>query len=183
MDVRLKQRMVGAFVLVTLAIIILPMLLDGTAENRERMIAKIPEAPRINLKRISVKDIKQKMEQMERASAAQLPIEEVDEHEYKDETGFTLDRNNLPVSWSLQVGSFQSKENATNLREKLRGADYHSYILHANTSKGETWRVLVGPMLKKSLLSEMVTRIEEKFEVKGQVVRYRIEDDAGQLGG
>lgn len=175
--------MVGAFVLITLAIIILPMLLDGSAESRERLIATIPEAPGIELKRISIKDLKQQMERMERASATQLPIEEVDEDAYENETGFTLDRNSLPVSWSLQLGSFQSQENATNLRAKLRSANYHSYILHADTSKGETWRVFVGPMLKKSALTEVGEKIEDSFKLKGQVVRYRIEDDAGQLGG
>ncbi len=175
--------MVGAFVLMTLAIIILPMLLDGSADRRGRLIADIPEVPGIDLKRISIKDLKAQMERMERASATRLPIEEVDEDAYEGETGFMLDKNSLPVSWSLQLGSFQSQQNATNLRAKLRDANYHSYILHANTSKGETWRVFVGPMLKKSALIKMGTTIEDGFQLKGQVVRYRIEDDAGQLGG
>jgi DedD protein len=175
--------MVGAFVLITLGIIVLPMLLDGSAESRQRLIANIPEAPGIELKRISVKDLKQQMERMERASATQLPIEEVDEDAFETETEFTLDRNNLPVSWSLQLGSFQSQENATSLRAKLRSANYHSYILHADTSKGETWRVFVGPMLKKSALTKLGEEIEDSLNLKGQVVRFRIEDDAGQLGG
>jgi DedD protein len=175
--------MVGAFVLITLAIIVLPMLLDGSAESRQRLIANIPEAPGIELKRISVKDLKQQMERMERASATQLPIEEVDEDAFETETEFTLDRNGLPVSWSLQLGSFESKDNATNLRAKLRNANYHSYILHADTSKGETWRVFVGPMLKMSALTALGEEIEGSLNLKGQVVRFRIEDDAGQLGG
>ncbi len=183
MEPRLKQRMVGAFVLTTLAIIILPMLLDGSAVQRERMVADIPAAPRIELKRVSVKDLKQQMERMERASANQLPIEQVDEDPYEGEVGFTLDKNDLPVGWSLQLGSFKTQANATRLRAELRANEYNAYIIHAKTGDGETWRVLIGPMLKKSALTEIAVKVKDKFKLDSQIVRYRIEDDAGQLGG
>lgn len=183
MDVRLKQRLVGAFVLTTLAIIILPMLLDGSAEDRVRVMASIPDAPHIEVKKMSVKDLRLQMERMERASAAQLPREVVDENMYEAETDFTFDKNNLPVSWSLQLGSFKEKENAIKLRARLRAAEYRSYVLHAKTSRGETYRVFVGPIVKKSALQELQGKIERSLNLEGQVVRYRIEDDAGQLGG
>jgi DedD protein len=183
-DARLKQRVVGAFVLTALAIIILPMLLDGSAEDRARVIANIPEPLKIEMTRMSVQDIRDQMERSEQASAAALPTETVDEDSYDDvEIDFGLDKNKLPVSWSLQLGSFQKKDNALKLRAQLRAAEYHSYILYGKTSIGETWRVFVGPMLKKSALQSIASKIETSFSLKGQVVRYRIEDDADQLGG
>ena len=183
MENRLKQRMVGAFVLTLLAIIMLPMLLDGTAEEQAKVIASIPDAPKIEVKRTSILDLKRQMRQMEQESAAKLPKEVVDEDNYELEASFSLDKNALPISWSLQLGSFKNKENATSLRAELRAANYHSYILQAKTSDGETFRVLVGPMLKKSALLKLGEQIDANFNVKGQLVRYRIEDDAGQLGG
>jgi DedD protein len=183
LDARLKQRLIGAFVLTALAIIILPMLLDGSAEDRARVTASIPDAPEIEVKKISVKDIRAQMERMERASAAQLPRDIVDENTYEAGADFTLDKNNLPVTWSLQLGSFKSRENAVKLRTRLRDARYQSYVLHAKTSKGETYRVFVGPMIKKSALQELQGKIESSLKLRGQVVRYRVEDDAGQLGG
>ncbi len=183
METRLKQRVVGAFLLTAVAIVILPVLLDGSAEDRARVTAVIPDAPGIDLKKISIRDIREKMDQMERASASQLPMETVDEDSYEQSGGFLLDENQLPVSWSLQLGSFRDKDNAVNLRAKLREANYHSYILYSRVSEGETWRVLVGPMVKKSALLELAGEIERSFDLKGQVVRYRVEDDSGQLGG
>ncbi len=159
------------------------MLLDGSAEDRVRVMSSIPDAPSIEVKRMSVKDLRLQMERMERASAAQLPREVVDENSYEAETDFAFDKNKLPVSWSLQLGSFESKENAIRLRARLRDAQYRSYVLHAKTSRGETYRVFVGPMLKKSALQELQGKIESSLKLEGQVVRYRIEDDAGQLGG
>ena len=146
-------------------------------------MANIPDAPNIEVKKMSVKDLRLQMARMERTSAAQLPREVVDENSYEAVTDFTLDKNRLPVGWSLQLASFESKENAIKLRAKLRDAEYRSYVLHANTSKGETYRVFIGPMVKKSALQELQGKIETSFKLRGQVVRYRIEDDAGQLGG
>ncbi len=120
---------------------------------------------------------------MERASEARLPKEVVDETDYETAEDYILDKNQLPVSWSIQLGSFKNQENATNLRTKLRDQHFRSYILHANTNEGEVYRVLVGPMVSKEALAELSTEIESKLKLKGQIVRYKIEEDTGQLGG
>jgi len=182
-DVKLKQRLTGAVILTSLAIIILPLLLDGTEQGRVEVITQIPEPPQIDLKDISVNDVSRKIEQMERASEARLPQEVVDETDYEAEADFIFDKNNLPVNWSIQLGSFQNEENATRLREELRKQNYRSYILHARTNEGEIYRVFVGPSSSKEALNEMATEIEESLKLKGRIVRYKIEEDKEQLGG
>lgn len=181
MDARLRQRLIGALVLTAVAIVILPILLDGTAEDRQQVVARIPDAPDVSVTRISVSEVREKMKAMERASAAQMPLEVEDKQEYEQD--FTLDQNSLPVSWSLQVGSFEKEDNATSLRKKLRDANYTSYIIHARTSEANVYRVFVGPMLSKSELVSIAADIESSFDLKGDIVRYQVEEDAGQLGG
>ena len=183
MDQKLKQRLTGAVILTSLAIILLPLLLDGTEQAREEFIASIPEPPSIELQDITVQDVQEKMEQMERASEARLPREVVDETDYEDAPDFILDQNKLPVSWSLQLGSFENEENATRLRQQLRDENYRSYILHAKTSDGEIFRVFVGPSNSKESLAEMNEVIVDKLKLRGRIVRYRIEEDKEQLGG
>jgi DedD protein len=182
-DAKLKQRLTGAVILTSLAIIILPLLLDGTQEERERIALRIPEPPRIELEDITVKDVVENIEQMERASEARLPPEIVDETNYESSPDFILDQNNLPVSWSIQLGSFENEKNATRLRADLRKQNYRTYILHARTNEGEIYRVFVGPSSSKEALAEMGRQIEEKMQLKGRIVRYRIEEDKEQLGG
>jgi DedD protein len=185
-DSKLKQRLTGAVILTSLAIVILPLLLDGTQQERETIIAKIPEPPKIDLDSIdirTVRDVQMKMEQMEKASEARLPIEVVDETDYEQAPDFILDKNQMPVSWSLQLGSFKNEENATRLRAQLRKQNYRSYILHAKTSDGETYRVFVGPSSSKEVLAEMNQELEGKLKLKGRIVRYKIEEDREQLGG
>lgn len=183
MDQKLKHRLTGAIILTSLAIIILPLLLDGTEEERQRIVADIPAPPAVELSDITVQDVRQQMEQMERASEARLPVEVVDETDYSDAPDFILDKNNLPVNWSLQLGSFQNEENATRLRATLRDANYRSYILHARTGEGDLYRVFVGPSASKEELAAKNAEIESKLQLKGRIVRYRIEEDKEQLGG
>lgn len=183
MDVKLKQRLTGAIILTSLAIILLPLLLDGTKEERAKVAARIPDPPRIELGTITVDDITEKMKQMERASEARLPQEVVDETDYGTAADFILDKNRMPVSWSIQIGSFKNRDNAVKLRASLRDQNYRTYILHAKTNKEEVYRVFVGPMVSKGALAKLGEEIEGKFQLKGRIVRYRIEEDIDQLGG
>ena len=192
MDAKLKQRLTGAVILTSLAIILLPLLLDGTEEDRVRIATDIPAPPKIDLEDITVQDVMRKIEQMEKAGAAavhledseaRLPKEVVDETNYEAAPDHILDKNQLPVNWSLQLGSFQKEDNAIRLRAQLRDQNYRSYILHANTNDGEIYRVFVGPSSSKETLVEMNQEIEAKLKLKGRIVRYRIEEDPEQLGG
>ena len=183
MDEKLKQRLTGAVILTLLAIILLPLLLGGTEEDRASIATIIPAPPKIDLEDITVQDVIWKIEQMEKVSEARLPKEVADETNYDAAPDYILDKNQLPVNWSLQIASFQKENNATRLRAQLRGQDYRSYILHANTNDGEIYRVFVGPSSSKETLVEMNQEIEAKLKLKGRIVRYRIEDDREQLGG
>ena len=183
MDPKLRQRVIGAVVLTSLAIIILPIVLDGSVEDRNRVVASIPEPPIISLKELTVSDVTQKIQQMERDSAARLPREVVDETDYSENEVLALDKNSLPIAWSLQLGSFKNEENAVNLRASLRDAGYRTYILYTKTRDGDTYKVFVGPMLEKAALEQIGSAISTQMKIEGHVVRYRIEDDAAQLGG
>lgn len=183
MEFKLRERVVGAIVLTSLAIIILPLLLDGSAEDRERVVSSIPDPPKIDLNEVTVEDLTRKMQQLERASAARLPTEVVDETDYSEIEGVGLDQNNIPIGWSLQLGSFKSEDNAVGRRASLREAGYRSYILHNKTSEGEMYKVFVGPMLERTDVQKLGEEISDRMKINGVVVRYRVEDDMAQLGG
>jgi DedD protein len=182
-DVKLKQRLTGAVIFTSLAVILLPLLLDGTEEDRASIAADIPAPPKIDLEDITVQGVTRKIEQMERASKARLPKEVVDETNYDTGQDYVLDKNGLPVNWSLQLGSFQKEDNATRLRAQLRGQSYRSYILHKNTNGGETYRVFVGPSSSRETLVKINQKVEVNLNLKGRIVRYRIEEDRDLLGG
>ena len=120
---------------------------------------------------------------MERSSARRLPEEVVDENDYSKKANFRLDENNLPVNWSLQIGSFQKEQNAVGLRARLREQNFRSYILSGRSSTGDWYRVFVGPLSDRSALMEMKAEIEKTFGLKGNIVRHRVEQDVDLFGG
>ncbi len=181
MDINLKQRLIGAVILALLAVIILPLLLSETKESGEIIAPQIPDPPDIRSSPVTVLEINTRMQEQARASEAELPREQIDDQDYRED--FALDKNLLPLSWSLRVGSFQHKDNAVRLRAKLRAENYRVYIHHAKTTTSETWRVFVGPMVSRQALEKQAALLEANLGLKGQIVKYKIEEDAGQLGG
>ncbi|MEX2488229.1 MAG: SPOR domain-containing protein [Pseudomonadales bacterium] len=203
MDVKLKQRVIGAIVFTTLAIIVLPMILDGSSEDREKVVATVPEPPSIELEKLRVEEVRRQMEVMEAESAARLPQPAADDEQESvrasDMTqateadkvrengdtgaGYELDEDKLPVGWALQVASFRDQEKAVDLRASLRESDYRTYIIQAETPEGPTYRVLIGPVNQKQKLRAIRDEIQSSLNLKGFIVRYRVEDDQRQLGG
>lgn len=69
------------------------------------------------------------------------------------------------VRYSIQAGSFNKKENAQALVEKLRKQGLPASIV----SKGDYFRVKVGPSLNKDKAKEMKSKLD-KINVKGLIV-------------
>ena len=191
MESKLKQRLVGAVILISLAVIIVPLLLDGNEAERRQML-KLPARPDIELNAVTVDGITAKMEQMERSSASRLPQEVADDTDYASlvpgsavdsadpSSEFMLDKNNLPVSWVLQLGSFESRARAVGLREQLQAANFRSHI---QQSEAGMFRVLVGPMVSKQSLTEISRQIEKTIKARGVILPYDIADSTKQVGG
>ena len=183
MDEQLKKRLVGSLIFISLAIIFFPLVFDGNEKDRSKYNDEILDPPKIELGLQSIENIKKKISEMEKSSARKLPKEVVDENDYSKNADFNLDENNLPVTWALQLGSFQEEKNAVRLRARLREENYRSYILSGTSSTGDWYRVFVGPLSNKSLLMEMKAEIKKTFGLQGNIVRHRVEQDADLFGG
>ncbi len=182
MDGKLKQRVIGVVVLTALAIIILPLLLDGNEAERERIVQRIPARPTLEVVDVDPKTIISEMDQIEAASKAQLP-KEVEPSGEPQTSQSSLDANGLPRAWSLQVGSFAESKNAVQLRDALRKKGYRTYAVSVAAESGKHVRVLVGPLLQYQRAVQIKQEIRSAFNLPGQIVPYNIEDDSGQLGG
>lgn len=82
-----------------------------------------------------------------------------------------LDANNLPVSWSVQLASLSSRENAEKLQQKLRSQGYNAYI---RTIDGMN-RVFVGPLLERNEANRLRDQLQRQQKLDGFVVRFRPE--------
>ncbi len=184
---QLKQRIVGAIVLVALAVIFIPMLLSGDRDGDMSIVeTNIPAKPE-HVDRVKTLDIE--------PPAAPPPAEPVrrrpvDEHTppqqaapsgaTQDDTPQTPSRSETQVdapgddnkAWAVQVGSFSQQSNALGLRDKLRKQGYSTFVEKVSTDNGPVYRVRVGPEVRRSKAEELQQELQAKLKLEGLVVAH-----------
>ncbi len=178
MDEGIKRKMVGAGVLVTIALVVLPNLASKThnAEhlansvvietNVPSMEMPLPKSLSIQVSPDSPKNTgagkRVVMEDM-KVNAQILPV-----------TGFEIPVTTpagQAVVWQIQVASFANIKNALKLRDELRTAGYKAFEKRA--LDGKYTRVFVGPSTQKSSLRKKLKDIEKRFKLKAEIVLFK----------
>ena len=162
MEVPLQQRIVGAIVLVTLGVIFIPALLDGSGyKSRQVQDIEIKEKPEFPpLKQKKVKPIP-------------TPLEKNKQDQVKVQKADPKDTHKKPIkSFALQVGTFGSNENAEKMRDQMREAGYTAFV-HKSTSKGKTsYKVRIGPELERSVLEKIKADVKKSKKIDSYVVNH-----------
>lgn len=101
MDQKLKQRLVGAFVIISLAVIFLPMLLDGAGAPQQSLEISLPEPPLV----IPQENIKQKVIELNRKveEIPELKMTFVDEDSEYDLPRASTQQNSNKITTSEPV--------------------------------------------------------------------------------
>ncbi len=178
MDEGIKRKLVGAGVLVTIALIVLPNLVSRTrnAEHLAKSVATETNVPSMEMplpkslsivvssptpqnmgagKRVAMKDMS--------VNAQMLPLK-----------GFEIPVTTSAgkaVVWQIQVASFANVKNALKLRDQLRTAGYKAY--EKLSLDGKHTRIFVGPSSQKSSLLEKIKNIEKRFKLKTEIVPFK----------
>jgi len=167
MDDGIKQRLIGALVLVALMVIFLPMLFSNGDLEPAEVLVDIPKKPPIPTFEISEPVKPSEQRQAEKAQPKPKPQQTLQELVDKE-----VDVNKLPVSWALQVASFKERDNAEKLRDKLRKAGYKAYIKYRLDVEPKMIRVLIGPVLERTEIDKIKAAIVRHHKLEGVVVRY-----------
>ncbi len=158
MDDRLKQRLVGASVLVALAVIIVPMLLDGAGRYaRNPATFEIPPQPELSQRPL------QKLEDI-------VPVPTPAQALAGQEAGGETPQPATPHAWAVQVGAFSSEANAIVLRDKLRSKGHPAFV-EATGDKSQ-FRVRIGPEVSRELADKLRDDLAAEYGQPGIVVRY-----------
>lgn len=80
-----------------------------------------------------------------------------------------IDSNNLPVSWSIQLASLSSLENAQRLRDSYRAKHYTAYIRSADG----VHKVLIGPLIREAEAVAMCKQLIARDKQECFVLRYQ----------
>ncbi|PCJ92004.1 MAG: hypothetical protein COA46_05505 [Porticoccaceae bacterium] len=169
----LKQRIVGAVVLIALAIVIIPLVFDFSGQRQVDTSSKIPPMP--DIKPVIVAEPtrpKNIIPAKSEDEIFQFGVDAPQQGESLKDEEPALSSEGLPVAWVLQVGSFRDKAVAKNLEKKLLNDGYQAFIREKKDSKGILSRVFIGPkVLKKKLVQEKIA-IDKKYSVDTFLIRF-----------
>jgi DedD protein len=193
MDQRLKQRLVGAIVLISLAVIFIPFILEGPEDEWSPRTQDMPEAPRIDYQaEVELPLPSAVPEPVEAPQPEQTAQESMDlaipepaaagpaEPEPPARQAVPPEPVSKPPApaatgpagdWVIQVGSFSQQLNARGLRDRLQKAGYKSHLQEIKADDAPAWRVLVGPYGSREQAERQRDRITRELHLKGLVTR------------
>jgi DedD protein len=195
MERRLKERLIGAAVLVMIAVIFIPMILDDSSETdvtitetniltrpdddfnsrivplQESDLTPVPDASSPQTEpepQAEIQDIP------ENFAIQKSPDIEVEKKSSVIDAPLKSTKNSQvgATAWVVQLGSFNSEENARVLNEKLRNAGYPAFVEPLKRQADISYRVRVGPELLRSDAQALQTRLKKDMDIGGIVIRY-----------
>lgn len=200
---KLKQRIVGALVLIALAVIFLPMLLKQEDPARKIVVEAppmpvVPEQPQYPVTEVAVPEpviddewdgavITEQPLTIDSAPVQPVAVEPapaapvvtqpvkpvvtqpVSKKPEQPVIAPGIDKNNLPVSWSVQLANLTNKANAEALRDTYRKKQYNAYV----RSSDGVHRVLIGPLVKEADAQSMCKSLKAREKQECFVVRYQ----------
>lgn len=196
LDRRLKQRMVGALVLLALAAVFLPMLFNRADQPRAVRVEAPPmpaapaplqiETPEPDVPEPALAEAPAPAPAVEAAAvavpepvapppaavpAAPPAVAPPVRSEPVAAPASRLDGDGLPLSWSVQLVSLSNAARAQELQQRLRQQGHNAYIRSVDGMQ----RVFVGPLLDKSEAQRLAQEIGRQQRLSPIVVRFQPE--------
>ncbi|HET7921913.1 MAG TPA: SPOR domain-containing protein [Gammaproteobacteria bacterium] len=185
MDIGIKERVIGAVVLVVIGIIVIPWVLQGpapdTAVTRSLTLpaASTSAAPREYRMDLNTAAPAQPVIQSPATTPAAPPTASGREQAGPGVTQ-SIQRSNVEPQpdatasakggWMVQAGSYAGKSNALRLQKTLQARGYR-VVISAHTSGGKTWyRVRVGPYASRTAAEKQLADIGRIYGGKPKVV-------------
>ena len=181
-DRALKERIIGAAVLVTFVVLVVPVFLDGPSRDAEIVSESVTlpgqnpddrKQQTIVLERDRSEPVQRVAVNVERATSTPAPPPQPESAPVQEETAsepeVAVVAESTTGMFAVQLGSFSSQENAERLAADLRGQGYAAFLSRLTTGDGELHRVRVGPQ-KDRASAETVAADLSNAGHRGQVV-------------
>jgi len=196
MEQKLKERLVGAAVLVAVAVIFIPIILSDSPETDSISGSNIPEKPDANFSSRIIPVIKHDDKSLSKDIGTDNIISEDNQKTVKETVVEKIEANkeksaeinssrkenevreaeiqaNVGLSaWVVQLGSFSNEENAQSLNKKLRKAGYPAFVEPLNKNGQTSYRVRVGPEIKRSEAELLLKKLKDNMDMEGILVSY-----------
>ena len=201
MERALKERLIGAVVLVTFGVLVVPIFLDGPPKDSITISEKIllPGQKKQDLKTIvlerervnpipSINNTNSENTKIEATNSHTVSdlltesnskinfknessIKQLEEIEQKSQIKVLQNTKSSTGMWTVQLGSFANKESAEKLYADLRKQGYAVFLSAFKNDIGQFHRVRIGPQKDKKS-AEMIAEKLINVGHKGEVLPY-----------
>ena len=198
MDQNIKNRLVGVIVIFALAVIFLPMILDGSGVRREQQDIVIPPQPLVTanpefeqkIVELQAKvdtlpdlepryvDEKSAADTIQRSGSdegesSEPQVKQAAEPKAESKTEAAPETKTGGDSWVLQVGSFQDRGKALAVRDTLRQSKIAAVFIEQFKKDGTaSYRVRLGPFLNRDQTRVAQNKIKAKHDIDGIIMKY-----------
>ena len=199
METILKQRLIGAVVIIALAVIFVPMLFDGSGRRESTMVeaelslappkfnfeSQLPDPKQLDSLPTAEKDREPQAVTAEIDSETQTvaaPAKRPDEVEKSGSQEMRLELDMVEATasqivplpslsaWAVQVAAFEEKDTALALQKKLVAGKYPVFTEKFEKEGKVLYRVKAGPELKRENADQLREKIEKDQGIKGAFV-------------
>ena len=200
MEQTLKQRLIGAIVLVSLAVIFIPIILEGPDDEWTPRSHSIPEQPQMDYRADMELELPPEMSESDAQAVEEMVSAESEAAAESENTGEVV-KSPPPVKvaapaktapepvasppaspapavtqtlhgWFVQVGSFGQEMNAAGLRDRLAAAGFKVSLQTVELGKKHAYRVLVGPSGSRADAEKLAAKLQSGQQLKGMVIEY-----------
>jgi DedD protein len=186
----LKQRLVGAFVILSLAVIFLPMIFDDPHEVKKVTIESVPPKPKFQniviekperptFKVVDIDPEDRKVKKVDQINIIKDDVESVTKVVPKTISGqsepIKPKVSHLPIFkniWMVQLGTFTQTKNAYDLRDRLRKDGYDGHAKDIEIKGENAVRVFSGPFVNKKEAEKMKKKLDKKYKVKSLIIYF-----------
>ena len=176
MDNGLKQRLVGALVLIALAVIFLPSLFKREHRLTVDNTSLIPPPP--NLKPAVIAE-PVKPERISPAPPPEYAFQPKEKPLLPPNVADTLeppslDATGVPKAWAVQVASFIEPQRAKKMQDQLLATGYNAYLRVLKTDKGKVTRVFIGPQIDRQMALAIKKKVDKELSISSLVLNFTL---------
>lgn len=178
----LKQRLVGALVIIALGVIFWPLIFVDVERPQMERESQVPPMPRRQQEPVSAPTPLKSIKSAPEIDIAlhDAPPTAVDHEAQKPEAKPVakpapkpaLDKSGIPIAWVLQVITVGKREKAETLTAQLIEQGYKAYHRPLKREGRTLHRVYIGPVFEKARLNDAQRSVEKQFGVDAIISRY-----------
>lgn len=170
----LKQRLVGALVLIGLGVIFWPVIFVETEQDALDRSTQVEPMPVLD---DVVIPEPQPLENVEPVSAVEHAVPPESQPDIAPEPEQpaprpALDESGIPVAWVLQVVSVSSVEKAEAITAQLVAQGHKAYHRSIRRDGAVLHRIFIGPVFERDRLVALKAEIDKQLDVNAIIARY-----------